>query len=88
MTTQADHRTGTSHAGLQAWVDEVAALTTPASIHWVDGSDAEWDQLTTELVGAGTFTRLNPDKQAEQLPRGLGPHRRRARRGPHLHLLR
>ncbi len=63
MTTQADHRTGTSHAGLQAWVDEVAALTTPASIHWVDGSDAEWDQLTTELVQGGTFTRLNPDSK-------------------------
>ena len=64
MTTQAEHTTrGTSHAGLQAWVDEVAALTTPAAIHWVDGSDEEWDRLTTALVEAGTFTRLNPDKK-------------------------
>ncbi len=63
MTTQADHRTGTTHAGLQAWVDEVAALTTPDSIHWVDGSDEEWDRLTTLLVDGGTFTRLNHDKK-------------------------
>ena len=63
MTTQAEHRTGTSHAGLAAWVDEVAALTTPDAIHWVDGSDEEWDLLTTRLVDGGTFTRLNPDKK-------------------------
>ena len=63
MTTQAEHTTGTSHAGLQAWVDEVAALTTPDAIHWVDGSDEEWDALTTLLVESGTFTRLNADKK-------------------------
>ncbi len=63
MTTQAEHTTGTSHPGLAAWVDEVAALTTPDSIHWVDGSDAEWDLLTTRLVEGGTFTRLDPDKK-------------------------
>ena len=63
MTTQAEHTTGTSHPGLAAWVDEVAALTTPDAIHWVDGSDAEWDLLTTRLVDGGTFTRLNPDKK-------------------------
>ena len=49
MTTQAERSTGTSHAGLQAWVDEVAAITTPDSIHGVDGSDAEWDRLSARL---------------------------------------
>ena len=63
MTTQAEHTTGTSHPGLAAWVDEVAALTTPDAIHWVDGTDEEWDLLTTRLVDGGTFTRLNPDKK-------------------------
>jgi len=63
MTTQAEHTTGTSHPGLAAWVEEVASLTTPDSIHWVDGSDEEWDLLTTRLVDGGTFTRLNPDKK-------------------------
>ncbi len=64
MTTQAERTTrGTSHPGVQAWVDEVAALTTPDQVVWVDGSDEEWDRLTTLLVDAGTFTRLNPDKK-------------------------
>ena len=43
MTTQAEHTTGTESRGPPAWVDEVAALTTPDAIHWVDGSDEEWD---------------------------------------------
>src|ERR671912_448210 len=64
MTTQAEHtEQGTSHAGLQAWVDEVAALTTPAAVEWVTGSDEEWDRLTTRLVEAATSTRLNPSKK-------------------------
>ena len=63
MTMQAEHTTGTSHQGLQAWVDEVAALTTPDEVVWVDGSDEEWDRLTSLLVESGTFTRLNPDKK-------------------------
>lgn len=49
------------HARLLAWVQEIAALTKPKSIHWCDGSDAEWRVLTDELVTAGTLKRLNPD---------------------------
>src|SRR5450631_2774662 len=51
----------TSHSGLAAWVDEVAALTTPERISWVTGSDQEWTALTDRLVASGTFTRLNED---------------------------
>jgi phosphoenolpyruvate carboxykinase (GTP) len=46
------------HAALAAWVSEVAALTTPDSIVWVDGSQAERDRINAELIAAGTFTRL------------------------------
>ena len=49
----------TSHSRLAAWVDEVAALTTPDRISWVTGSDQEWKTLTDGLVASGTFTRLN-----------------------------
>ncbi|APF40691.1 phosphoenolpyruvate carboxykinase (GTP) [Neomicrococcus aestuarii] len=51
----------TTHAKLAAWVDEVAQLTKPDSVYWVDGSQGEWDRLTQELVDAGTLTRLNPE---------------------------
>jgi phosphoenolpyruvate carboxykinase (GTP) len=51
----------TNHPRLLAWVREVAELTTPDRIVWVDGSDSEWRQLTDELVEAGTLVRLNDD---------------------------
>jgi phosphoenolpyruvate carboxykinase (GTP) len=48
----------TTHGRLLSWVREVAELTTPDEVVWVDGSDEEWRRLTDELVEAGTFTRL------------------------------
>ena len=49
----------TTHQGLLDWVREVAALTQPAHIYWVDGSQEEYDRLAQELVDAGTFVRLS-----------------------------
>lgn len=51
----------TTHSGLAAWVAEIAELTQPEKIHWVDGSADEYAQLTAELVAAGTLTALNPE---------------------------
>src|SRR5690242_13755173 len=48
----------TTHPRLLAWVQEMAELTTPDQVVWVDGSDQEWERLTQKLVDAGTFTRL------------------------------
>jgi phosphoenolpyruvate carboxykinase (GTP) len=53
----------TRHARLLAWVEEVAALTQPDAVHWCDGSDAEWEQLTEALVATGTYVRLDPAKK-------------------------
>ncbi|MCX8495704.1 MAG: phosphoenolpyruvate carboxykinase (GTP) [Akkermansiaceae bacterium] len=53
----------TTHAALLKWVTEIAALCTPDAIEWCDGSQAEWDRLTTLMVERGTFTRLNPAKR-------------------------
>src|SRR5580698_3590289 len=53
----------TSHPKLLAWVEEVAALTTPASIHWCDGSAEEYDALCQLLVDSGTFTQLADAKR-------------------------
>lgn len=49
-------------ARLLQWVEQVAAMTTPEKIHWVDGSAAEYRELTDELVGAGTLVRLAEEK--------------------------
>jgi phosphoenolpyruvate carboxykinase (GTP) len=53
----------TNHAGLRAWVDEVAALTEPDDVHWCDGSAEEYDLLAQRLVDAGTFERLSDAKR-------------------------
>ena len=51
----------TTHAALQQWVTDMTALCTPAAVEWCDGSQSEWDRLTSLLVENGTFTRLNPE---------------------------
>ena len=49
----------------------VAELTTPDRIEWCDGSDAEWNRLTKELVASGTLTpRVGRD--GSRLGRGAG----------------
>jgi phosphoenolpyruvate carboxykinase (GTP) len=48
-------------AALDAWVTEVAALTQPDRVVWCDGSRAESDQLTKQLVAEGKLIRLNPE---------------------------
>jgi phosphoenolpyruvate carboxykinase (GTP) len=53
----------TGYAKLTDWVDEVAALTKPAAIHWCDGTHEEWAELTDLLVKHGTFKRLNHEKK-------------------------
>jgi phosphoenolpyruvate carboxykinase (GTP) len=53
----------TKHKRLKAWVADVAALTQPDRVYWCDGSDEEWERLTSELVASGTLTRLNADKR-------------------------
>ena len=45
------------------FVVRLAELGKPEKVHFCDGSDAEWDRLTTEMVESGMFTRLNPDKR-------------------------
>jgi phosphoenolpyruvate carboxykinase (GTP) len=51
----------TNHKELLSWVEEVAALTQPDSVHWCDGSSDEYDALCQVLIDAGTFERLNDD---------------------------
>jgi phosphoenolpyruvate carboxykinase (GTP) len=55
-----DNQEKTSLPALAAWVREIAELTKPDAVVWCDGSQEEWDRLTSLLVESGTFTRLNP----------------------------
>jgi phosphoenolpyruvate carboxykinase (GTP) len=49
----------TRNTHLVRWVEKMAALTEPAAIHWVDGTQAEYDRLCREMVAAGTLTALD-----------------------------
>src|SRR3954452_8387137 len=43
------------------WVEKMADLAKPASIHWVDGSDEENEFLCNQMVAGGTFVKLNEE---------------------------
>ena len=48
-------------ATLNAWVQEVAALTQPSHIHWCDGSAEENASLTQLMLDRGDLIALNAD---------------------------
>ena len=53
--------TPTQHEEALAWVKEIAELTKPDDIRWCDGSQTEWDQLTSQLVDRDVLVRLNDE---------------------------
>ena len=44
----------TNNQKLLDWVNEMASLTQPNEIYWCDGSKAEYDDLCTKMLAAGT----------------------------------
>jgi phosphoenolpyruvate carboxykinase (GTP) len=53
----------TKNGKLKAWVADMESLCQPDSVHWCDGSDAEYDLLIKTLVDSGTAQALNPEKR-------------------------
>src|SRR5437667_11794763 len=43
------------------WVEKMAQLTKPDSIHWVDGSPGEDEALKAEMVASGTLIKLDEE---------------------------
>ncbi len=50
---------GEGMAELYAWVDEIAALTEPARVHWIDGSAEENQWLLDTQVAEGKLIKLD-----------------------------
>jgi phosphoenolpyruvate carboxykinase (GTP) len=53
----------TRHAGLVAWVRQIAELAKPARVHWCDGSEAEKEVIVADLIARGTLKALDPVKR-------------------------
>ena len=49
------------------WVNEVASITTPNSIFWCDGSEAEDKLMRERIVASGAGLWLNADKRPNSL---------------------
>ena len=43
----------TNNKAVQAWLDEMIALTTPDKVVWIDGSEEQKKQLYAESVAEG-----------------------------------
>ncbi|MDE3106150.1 MAG: phosphoenolpyruvate carboxykinase (GTP) [Acidobacteriota bacterium] len=50
----------TTNRHLIRWVEKMVDLCQPDRVHWVDGSQAEYDTLCQQLVRSGTFLKLDP----------------------------
>lgn len=48
---------------LNTWVREIEELCTPDSVHWCDGSKAEYDNLCDRMVISGASQWLNKEKR-------------------------
>ena len=44
---------------LLRWVEKMGELARPSAIHWVDGSQKEYETLCNQMVESGTLIRLN-----------------------------
>jgi phosphoenolpyruvate carboxykinase (GTP) len=53
----------TENQRLLHWIDEMVELCEPDTVLWCDGSDSEFEMLCKQLVDAGTFVELDPQRR-------------------------
>ena len=52
----------TKNQALLTWIDEMAAITKPAKIVWIDGSEAQLEELRAEACSTGELEKLDQEK--------------------------
>ena len=57
------NRPETANAHADKWVKDMAAMTQPDQVYWVDGSEGERERLTQLAVDEGILIPLNPEKR-------------------------
>ena len=52
----------TSNRAVLDWIDEMAAMTQPDQIVWIDGSEAQLEELRAQACATGEMEKLNEEK--------------------------
>lgn len=52
----------TENKSVSSWVEEMKALTKPANVVWIDGSEEQLEKLREESVKSGEMIRLDQEK--------------------------
>ena len=51
----------TNNKYVLGWIDEMAAMTQPDKIVWIDGTEAQAEELRAEACSTGEIIKLNQD---------------------------
>ena len=52
----------TKNRAVLAWIDEMAAMTQPDQLVWIDGSEAQLEELRKQACASGEIEKLNEEK--------------------------
>ena len=52
----------TENRAVLDWIDEMAAMTHPDAIVWIDGSEAQLEALRSQACATGELEKLNQEK--------------------------
>ena len=52
----------TSNRAVLDWIDEMAAMTQPDQLVWIDGSEAQLEELRKQACASGEIEKLNEEK--------------------------
>ena len=52
----------TQNRAVLDWIDQMVNLCQPDSIVWIDGSEAQLEELRAQAVATGELTKLNEEK--------------------------
>ena len=52
----------TKHTKLNAWIEEIQALVKPENVVLCDGSQAQYNKFTEEVLASGLAIKLNEEK--------------------------
>ena len=51
----------TTNKSVLAWIDEKVELVKPDKIVWIDGSEAQLEELRKEAIASGEMIKLNEE---------------------------